>query len=126
MSFLLRLSPTVLRRKLHCLTQHKIISSPFILNEVEDKLFNKFHFPRSKVEDLIRFLREQTEVVDPVELPRRICRDEDDDMVLGTALAARAGCIITGDGDLLDLQQYEGIPIIKVAEFWKFETDSAV
>lgn len=79
----------------HCLTQHKIISSLFILNEVEDKLLNKFHFPRSKVEDLIRFLRREAEILDPVELPRQICRDKDDDLVLGTALAARADCIIT-------------------------------
>lgn len=105
----------------HCLAHHIIISSPFILDEVEDKLLNKFHFPRSKVEDLIRFLRRETETVEPAALPGRVCRDADDDMVLATALAARADCILTGDSDLLDLKHYEGITILKAADFWKFE-----
>lgn len=105
----------------HCLAHHTIISSLFILDEVEDKLLNKFHFPRSKVEDLIRFLHRETETVEPAALPGQVCRDADDDMVLATALAAQADCILTGDNDLLDLKHYEGIAIIKAADFWKFE-----
>lgn len=70
---------------------------------------------------MIRFLSSETEVVEAVALPSQVCRDADDDMILATALAAAADCILTGDGDLLDLKRYEGIPILKVADFWKFE-----
>ncbi len=106
----------------HCLAQHTIISSSFILEEVEDKLLNKFQFPRNKVEDLVRFLSNEAEVVEAAASPSQVCRDADDDMILATALAARADCILSGDGDLLDLKSYEGIPILKVADFWKFES----
>ena len=106
----------------HCLTEHTIICSPFILDEVADKLLNKFHFPKTKVDDLIRFLRSEVEIVEPSVLPKQVCRDADDDVILATALAARADCVLTGDSDLLDLKTYEGIAILKVGEFWKFET----
>jgi uncharacterized protein len=61
------------------------------------------------------------ELVEPAKLTSPTCRDPDDDMILATGLSARADCIITGDNDLLDLKQHEGIPIIKPAEFWRFE-----
>ena len=45
------------------------------------------------------------------------CRDPDDDKFLETALAAHAGCIVTGDGDLLALDPFEGIGIVTAASF---------
>ena len=51
------------------------------------------------------------EMVKPVALPKRICRDPDDDTVLGTALAGRADLIVTGDDDLLVLKTFSGIRI---------------
>ena len=105
----------------HCLVQHKIVISPFILNEVEEKLRDKFQFPKNKIDDLIRFLHSESEVVAPAQLPSPVCRDVDDDMVLATALAASADGILTGDSDLLDLKRYERIAILKAADFWKFE-----
>jgi predicted nucleic acid-binding protein len=35
-----------------------------------------------------------------------VCRDPDDDVVLGTAVAGRCDAIVTGDKDLLDLTGY--------------------
>lgn len=43
-------------------------------------------------------------------------RDPDDDVILGCAVAAKADMIVTGDKDLLDLEAYESIPILTVAE----------
>lgn len=41
--------------------------------------------------------------------------DPDDDEVLACALAARADAIVSGDGHLLALGEYRGIPILPVA-----------
>jgi putative PIN family toxin of toxin-antitoxin system len=49
---------------------------------------------------------------DPVKLPKRVCRDPDDDVVLGTALAGRADLIVTGDNDLLVLKSFQRIRIL--------------
>jgi putative PIN family toxin of toxin-antitoxin system len=49
----------------------------------------------------------------PVE---RLAPDPDDDMVIGTAIAAKADFIVTGDRALLSLAEYEGGRIISVNE----------
>ena len=52
-------------------------------------------------------------VVVPLQLPRPVSGDPEDDIVLGTALAAEAHCIISGDRrHLLSLGSHEGIPIL--------------
>jgi uncharacterized protein len=52
------------------------------------------------------------QMCDPVKLPTRVCRDPDDDVVLGTALAGRAELIVTGDDDLLVLRNFQRIRIL--------------
>jgi predicted nucleic acid-binding protein len=56
-------------------------------------------------------------MVKPARLPKRVCRDPDDDEVLATALAARADIILTGDNDLLVLKTHEGIRILSPRQF---------
>ena len=56
-----------------------------------------------------------TRVVDPM-VVGRVAADPDDDLVLGTAKAARADLIVSGDRHLLILEQFEGIPILTAAE----------
>ncbi len=52
-------------------------------------------------------------------------RDPDDPSVLATAIAAQADAIITGDNDLLILEEYRGIQIMTANDFLQkyFETD---
>jgi uncharacterized protein len=56
------------------------------------------------------------EVIDPVPLPKPVCRDPDDDQVLALALAAKAELIVSGDADLLSLGTFEGIAIVAPAD----------
>ena len=45
------------------------------------------------------------------------CRDPTDDKILETALMGRAHHFVTGDGDLLAMSPFHGIPIIKPVRF---------
>ena len=45
------------------------------------------------------------------------CRDPDDDMFLETALMGDADCLVTGDGDLLEMTPHQGVPILTPATF---------
>jgi uncharacterized protein len=47
----------------------------------------------------------------------KVCRDSDDDKLLEIAVAGRADCLVTGDQDLLVLDQFQGIPILTPAGF---------
>jgi uncharacterized protein len=46
-----------------------------------------------------------------------VCRDPKDNMVLEAALAGKVDVIVSGDDDLLVLNPFEGIPIVRPAEF---------
>jgi len=47
------------------------------------------------------------------------CRDENDNVVIETAIIGDAVCIISGDKDLLDLIKYENISITSPSDFLK-------
>jgi putative PIN family toxin of toxin-antitoxin system len=57
------------------------------------------------------------EFVEPEPLDQRVCRDEDDDVVLATAIAGKADAIVTGDDDLLVLKECRGIRILSPRQF---------
>ncbi len=45
------------------------------------------------------------------------CRDPDDDKLLETAIMGKADCLVTGDGDLLDMSVFQDVPILTPTEF---------
>jgi len=55
------------------------------------------------------------ELVSPQPIQRTV-RDNDDDVVLATALAAQAKLIVSGDNDLLVLHPFQGIHILNAAD----------
>lgn len=61
--------------------------------------------------------REYAELVTPDEVPAIIKQDPDDDHFLAASATARADALITGDPHLLELETYEGIPILRPAAF---------
>jgi len=95
-----------------CLASHAIILSDHILGELERHLRGKFKVPARQVDAILAFLREHATVVRPAKVPASACRDRTDLAVLGTALAAGAHCLVTGDRDLLELETFRGIPIL--------------
>ena len=55
-------------------------------------------------------------LIEPAAIAPVITVDPDDDAVLACAVAARAEAIVSGDSYLLDLEKYEGIPILTAAQ----------
>jgi putative PIN family toxin of toxin-antitoxin system len=55
-------------------------------------------------------------LIEPAVIEPVIIADPDDDVVLACAIAARAEAIVSGDNHLLDLKQYEGIPIFTAVQ----------
>ena len=73
------------------------------------------------VEEAVQLLVQRAIIVQPITLEYVVSRDPGDDLVLATALAGEAPCLVTGDNDLLVLKRFKGIPIIRPQEFWEFE-----
>ncbi len=101
-----------------CVTQFNLISSDWLLEELEEKLIKKFKLSDTQVELYLGLLKERIAIVHPFnELPDA-CRDADDNHVLQVADYMKVDCIITGDGDLLVLEYYNQIQILSPRQFY--------
>lgn len=96
-----------------------VVLSEHILREFARHAREKFGIPSDGVDLAIEFLRRHVEFVEPASLPRNTCRDQGDLPVLGTAVAAKADVLITGDQDLLDLGETHGVPIVSPRAFYE-------
>ncbi|MEI6632322.1 MAG: putative toxin-antitoxin system toxin component, PIN family [Chlamydiota bacterium] len=109
----------------YCAVHHAIVLSKGILDEFRDVLVRTFGFTREEARAAVRVLRSRARIVTPLPLPQPVCRDPDDDLILATAVAGRCAAIITGDKDLTDLNEYEGIRILNPPDFWRLEKEIA-
>jgi uncharacterized protein len=101
-----------------CLEAHELVLSQYILDELREHLVGKFKVPKGQAAAIVRFLRAQAQMVDPVEVPASTVADADDLPVLGTAIAARADCLVTGDLELQKLKRLQGIRILSPRAFY--------
>lgn len=81
-----------------------------------EKLAKIIAASHSSVDDLVLGYTELTTVLVPQSIEPVIVDDPDDDQILACALAAEAELIVSGDRHLLDLENYQDIPIVKPAE----------
>lgn len=98
----------------------ELFTSVAVLAELTDiltrsKFANKIATSLLTVDQLVDGYAALTQLVRPTPTPR-IVSDPDDDVVIGTALAARADLLVTGDHRLLDIGTYQGVRIVGVAE----------
>jgi len=101
----------------YCMVKEEVILSPWILDEFQNKLLGKFKLDLSDVNEIIDTIEQKSNVIQPEnELPN-ICRDEDDNNILQLAEYIEADYIITGDKDLLILEQFKGTLIISPGDF---------
>lgn len=97
------------------------VVSPALLAEYHEIIEElRLEYPNHPFVPWADALTESAELVFPTELASGATPDRDDEMVLECALAAEAGCIVTGDKKhLLPLRAFRGIPILSPAEFMK-------
>jgi uncharacterized protein len=101
----------------HCALRHTVLTSEFILNEVGEKLVDKFGYSEDLAASAISIFRSRMEIVITSNLESPVCRDPDDDNILAAAVSGNADCVVTGDKDLLVLKRYEGCDILSPRDF---------
>ena len=94
----------------------ELFTSQSLLDELAQKMRDKFGLDPAEL-PLLKIYEDTATVVKTKPLSQPVCRDEDDDDVLATALAAKAEIILTGDKDLLTLKAFAGIKILSPRQF---------
>jgi uncharacterized protein len=77
----------------HCVLNHTLVTSEFILDELREHLVGKFNFSAQEASEAVALLKSQMQQVIPVKLEQPFSRDPDDDQVLATAIAGQVQCI---------------------------------
>ena len=88
-----------------------------IISEYDEIIEEMIYRKQGKLRrDILSPFIAELELVAPV-TQLAVCRDVDDDKFISCAVDTKAFYIISGDKDLLDIQQYQNIEIITAAEF---------
>ena len=95
-----------------CLARHELLISQHILDELRHHLTAKTTLSEARVAAAVDQLRSAARWVEPVALPPNACRDPDDIAVLGAAIAGSVDALVTGDRDLLSLEDPRGVVIL--------------
>ena len=98
----------------------ELFTSAALLAELTDilgrrKFDKKIAASTMTVDQLVDRYAALAALVRPTPTPR-IAPDPDDDVVVGTALAAKADLIVTGDKPLLSVAEYQGVRIVGVSQ----------
>lgn len=88
-------------------------------SELRRKVTSKFPLYSAHLELLENRLQRDGLMVQLGWQTMQVCRDLDDDIFIEMAVAGGCSYIVSGDKDLLVLNEYQGIKIIKPAEFLK-------
>lgn len=96
-----------------------VVLSRYILDELSrvlPRLNHRLNWHEADFKDFYDILAVTTDLVEPTPITDDRLRDDADQPVLGTLLAARADYLVTGDRDLLALADH--YPILTPAAFW--------
>lgn len=95
------------------------LTSPPIIEELKEVL-KRPHLRRKMAADpqpLIDLVEADTELTPGKLVLEGVCRDPKDEIFIACAVEGKADYIVTGDEDLLDAGEYQGVKIIQPGEF---------
>ena len=102
------------------LAEHDLALSDYILSELERVLDQKINLPHNQIQDIIKYLR-SFEIIKnhtpPIEIK---LRDKDDIPVIAAAINSNSDFLVTGDKDLLEVNNKYNIQIVNPKEFLQF------
>jgi uncharacterized protein len=101
------------------LREHELVTGEVVLEELRGVSRRKFGVPAKAVTEIESFLRGYQVQPKPRELPGLKLGDRNDLLVIGSALKGEAEILVTGDREMLELDEKpEALQIVSPREFW--------
>ena len=101
------------------LAEHELVTSKFILNELERVLGDKLKIPTSKVREISTFIRQSAHIFEPQDPSSWPTNELDDQWIVATAIDGDAQIIVSGDRDLQNPPADLPIEVLAPREFWE-------
>jgi putative PIN family toxin of toxin-antitoxin system len=100
------------------LAAHEMVVSEQVVTELERTLREKIGLPERELRSVLSLVREEATLAREAEATVSV-RDPSDTPILAAALASGADVLVTGDRDLLELEQPVRIRIVSPRGFWQ-------
>lgn len=101
------------------LAEHELVTGEVAIKELRRVLRRKFGVPADSVREIESFLREYHVEPKPRHLPGLKLSEPNDQLIVGSALKAKAEILVTADQEMLDLEEKPaGLRIVSPREFW--------
>ena len=93
-----------------------LVLSKIIIDEVLSVLSRKFSRDREAISRIAIYLSELGQIAGPSK-KLRILKDDPDNRILECAIAGKVDLIVTGDKEMLNLKEFQGVRIISLREY---------
>ena len=101
------------------LAEHELVTGEVVIEELRRVLRKKFGLPAETVKEIESLLRDYHVESKPRELLKLKLRERNDRLVICSAMNAKASILITGDQEILDLQEKPaGLRVLNPRQFW--------
>lgn len=97
--------------------RYELLVSPAVIRELARVLRSNFMWAEDRVQKAIRVVAEVGEVITPRTEVHAVIRDPDDNRILECAADGKADLIVSNDHHLVDLEVWNGIPIVAAVDF---------
>lgn len=108
----LKIVRSAFSRKIELVASKAVLSE---YREVAERLHEQF--PSVNYRRPLSILESKLTMVRPAALGEAVCRDPDDGDIIACALGGKAKVICSGDGDLLALNGFRGLEVMKPSVF---------
>ncbi len=100
------------------LVSHQLVISSPLLNELTNILHSKFGIPFNVITEFIEMLNQDVILSEQTESAVIDIQDQDDVIILSTALSGGAELFVTGDKEILALGKIQHMEIVSPRKFW--------
>lgn len=98
---------------------HELLTCQAVLDELERVLAEKLRLPPPVVAGFLGLVRAEGTIIEPPrEIPPIRIQDAGDLPILACAIAGKPDVFVTGDKELLDLREVDGLAIVSPRELW--------
>ena len=101
------------------LVSHQLVISSPLLNELANILHSKFGIPYDVINEFIEMLSRDVILSGQTESAVIDIQDQDDVIILSTALSGGAELFVTGDKEILALGKIQHMEIVSPRKFWE-------
>ena len=101
------------------LVSHQLVISSPLLNELANILHSKFGIPYDVITEFIEMLSRDVILSGQTESAVIDIQDQDDVIILSTALSGGAELFVTGDKEILALGKIQHMGIVSPRKFWE-------